>query len=123
MSRLIDIDPQIQPEPEVYEFGYYTFDELPNREVTNIETTLNLITDTKTRGVSGNSFQGCPISDDILHKLPQEDAFCKNILNQIEKGNITNGQLYLVKDKILKRYVLEGDNTYKTVVVPRPLTV
>ena len=32
MSRLIDIDPQIQPEPEPegYGFGYYTFDELPN---------------------------------------------------------------------------------------------
>ena len=30
MSRLIEIDPQIQPEPEPegYEFGYYTFDEL-----------------------------------------------------------------------------------------------
>ena len=57
-----------------------------------------------------------------MHKLQQEDAFCKNILNQIEKGNITDGQLYLVKDKILKRYVLEGDNTYETIVVPRALT-
>ena len=52
MNRQIDIDPQIQPEPEVYEFRYYTFDELPNLEVTNIESTLNSITDTKTRDVS-----------------------------------------------------------------------
>ena len=36
-------------------------------------------------------FQKFPIDDDILHKLQQEDAFCKNILNQIEKGNITDG--------------------------------
>ena len=57
-----------------------------------------------------------------MHKLQQEDAFCKNILNQIEKGNITDGQLYLLKDKILKQYVLEGDNTYDTIVVPRALT-
>ena len=28
----------------------------------------------------------------------------------------------LVKDTILKRYVLEGDNTYETIVVPKPLT-
>ena len=41
MSRLIDKDPQIQPEPEGYEFGYYTCDELPNLEVTNIESTHN----------------------------------------------------------------------------------
>ena len=27
-----------------------------------------------------------------------------------------------MKDKILKRYVLEGDNTYETIVVPRALT-
>ena len=49
MSRLIEIDPQIQPEPEPegYEFGYYTFDELPNLEVSNIESTLNSITDTE----------------------------------------------------------------------------
>ena len=57
-----------------------------------------------------------------MQKLQEEDAFCKNILNQIEKGNITNGQLYLVKDKIFKRYVLEGDNTYETTVIPRALT-
>ena len=71
---------------------------------------------------SGNNFQRFPISDDILHKLEQGDTFHKNILNQVEKGNITDGQLYLVKDKILKRYVLEGDNTYETIVVPRALT-
>ena len=126
MSRLMDIEPQIQPqpepEPEGYEFGYYTFDELPNLEVTNIESTLNSITDTKAGDVSDNNFQGFPISDDILQKLQQEDSFCKNILNQIEKGNITNRQLYLIKDKILKMYVLEGDNTYETIVVPRALT-
>ena len=43
----------------------------------------------------------------------QEDVFCKNILNQIEKGNIVEGQLYLIKDKILKRYIIDGDNTYE----------
>ena len=30
--------------------------------------------------------------------------------------------MYLVKDKILKKYVLEGDNTYETTIVPRALT-
>ena len=41
MSRLISIDPQIQPEPEPegYEFSYYKFDQLPVLEVSNIETT------------------------------------------------------------------------------------
>ena len=51
-----------------------------------------------------------------------EDVFCKNILNEIEKGNIVEKQLYLIKDKILKRYVIDGENTYETTVVPRALT-
>ena len=40
MSHLIEIDPQIQsePEPEGYEFGYYTFDQLPALEVHDIQT-------------------------------------------------------------------------------------
>ena len=103
ISRLIDIDPQIQPEPEGYEFGYYIFDELPSLEVSDIEATSASITNIETEDASGNNFQKFPINDDVLHKLQQEDAFCKNILNQIEKGNITDGQLYLMKDKILKR--------------------
>ena len=75
MSRLIDIDPQIQPEPEGYEFRYYTVDEISSLEVSNIESTLNSIIDTETGDASGNNFQRFHISDDILHKLQQEDAF------------------------------------------------
>ena len=46
----------------------------------------------------------------------------KNILNQIKKGNIQEGQLHIVRDNILKRYVLEGNSTYETTVIPRVLT-
>ena len=48
--------------------------------------------------------------------------FCNNILNQMEKGNIIEGQLYVVKDKLLKRYVIDGNNTYETTGVPRAIT-
>ena len=37
-------------------------------------------------------------------------------------ANIPEGQLYIVRDNILKRYVLEGNNTYETTVIPRTLT-
>ena len=39
MSRLIEIDPQVQSEaePEGYEFGYYTFDQLPAMDVNNVQ--------------------------------------------------------------------------------------
>ena len=103
MSRLINIDPQIQPEPEPepegYEFGYYTFDSLPILEVSSVETTQDLSVETKDDASNDNLWK-LPITNDTLSKLQQEDVFCKNILSQIKKGKLVVGQLYLIRDKI-----------------------
>ena len=121
MSRWIDIDPQIQPEPEPegYEFGYYTFDPLPALEVHNIEATSEKSIQGDT---SDDHLWKLPINNDTISKLQQEDEFCKNILSQIEKGYIVEGQLYIIKDDILRRYVVDGEDTYETIVMPRSLT-
>ena len=124
MSQLIDIDPKIQsePEPDGYEFGYYTFDLLPTLEITNIEATKKKSFETQDEDASDKDPWKLPISDDILSKLQQEDGFHKNILSQIEKGNLIEGQLYLIRNNIPKRYVIDGDDTYETIVIPRTLT-
>ena len=116
MSRLIEIDPQIQSEsePEGYKFGYYTFDSLPALEVHDIQTSS--LDDS-----NGDLLCELPIQTDILIKLQQEDAFGKNIIQQIEKGNIKEGQLYKIDNKQLKRLVTDGNNTYETIVIPRSL--
>ena len=62
------------------------------------------------------------MDNDILFELQQKDAFCVKILAQIEKGNIIEGQVYKVQNKLLKRYVIDGDKTYETIVLPRALT-
>ena len=123
MSRLIEIDSQEQqePEPEGYEFGYNVFDNLPDIEVNDIELTINSITDVETRDMSGHNFQCFPINNNTLQKLQHNGIFCKNIFNQTEKGNIQEGQFYIVRNNILKRYVTEGDSTYETTVIPRAL--
>ena len=54
----------------------------------------------------------------MLSELQLQDAFCANILAQIEKGNITKGQMYKVQNKLLRRYVIDGDKTYETIVLP-----
>ena len=54
--------------------------------------------------------------------MQQEDVFCRNILSQIEKDNIVEAKLYLIKDNILKRYITDGDNTYETTLVLKALT-
>ena len=104
MSRLIDIDLQVQPEsePEGYEFGYYTFDTLPALEVSNVETSQNTSLHVNDTEVSNDDLWKLPLSNNTLSKLQQKDIFCNNILKQIEKGNIIEGQLYIVKDKLLK---------------------
>ena len=124
MSQLIDIDPQIQsePEPEGYEFGYYTFNLLPTLEVTNVETTQKKSLETWDGDASDEDLWKLLISNDILSTLQQEDEFCKNILSQIEKGNLIEGQLYLIRNNILKRYIIDGDDTYETIMIPRTLT-
>ena len=104
MSQLIDIDPQVQQdsEPEGYEFGYYTFDTLPALEVSNVETTQDTsVGVNKDKDI--DDLLELPIDNNTLSRLQQNDEFSANILAQIEKGNIIEGQLYVIQDKILKR--------------------
>ena len=122
MSRLIDINPQIQQdsEPEGYEFEYYTFNTLPAMEVSNVETTKE--TSSKKEKDDMETDVRLPLTDDMLSNLQLQDTFCSHILAQIEKGNIKEGQMYIVQNKLLKRYGIDGDNAYKTIVLPRALT-
>ena len=124
MSRLIDIDLQVQPEsePEGYEFGYYTFDTLPASEVSNIETPQDTSLNVNDINAPDSNLLDLPINNESLFKLQQKDLFCNNILTQIEKGNIIEGQMYTVKDKLLKRYVIDGDNTHETTLILRGIT-
>ena len=122
MSRLIDIDPLTQQdsEPEGYKFGYYTFDTLPAVEVSNLETTQD--TSENNKNDYDEKLVELSLDNDILFELQQKDAVCVKILTQIEKGNIIKGQIYKVQNKLLKRYMTDGDKIYETIVLPRALT-
>ena len=102
MSRLIDIDPQIQEsEPKGYEFGYYTFDTLPAMEVSNIDATQDTSSDNEKD--FDEDLVKLPLTDKILSELQVQDTFCSNILAQTEKGNIKEGQTYKIQNNLLKR--------------------
>ena len=106
MSRLIEIDSQVQqePEPEGYKFGYYVFDSLPDTEVNDIELTINSITDVETKDMSGHNFQGFPIDKDTLQKLQHNDIFCKNSLIKLKKvtyNNVGKFNLPHIWDRVL----------------------
>ena len=57
-----------------------------------------------------------PLTNDMLSNLQSQDTFCYNILTKIEKGNIKEGQTYIVQNKLLKRYVSDANNIYKTCI-------
>ena len=120
MSHLINIDPQVQLEPELegHEFGYYMFNPLPALEIQDIQTSSIGITHD---GNDDDVLCNLLINNNLLAKLQQKDEFCKNIFNQIEKGNIVEGHLYKMNNKLLKRLILDGNNTYETTVIPRSL--
>ena len=90
-------------------------------EVSNIETTQNTSVCVNNNDNSNKDLLELPIKNDTLYQSQQKDMFCTNILTQIEKGNIKQGQLYTIKDKLLKRYVVDSNNTYETTVMPRAL--
>ena len=73
------------------------------------------------RKISKKILLNYPWLIDILSELQLNDTFCANILAQIEKGNIIKGQIYKVQNKLLKRYMTDGDKTYETIVLPRAL--
>ena len=67
MSHMINIDPQVQPEPEQegYEFDYYTFNPLPALEVQYIQA----FSTRSTQDDNVNDFLcNLPIDDNMLAK-------------------------------------------------------
>ena len=95
MSRLIDIDPQIQQdsEPEGYEFGYYTFDTLPAMEVSHVKMTKQ--TSNEKESNDTDSVIKLPLSEDMLSNLQSRDAFCSNIPTQIKKKVISKKDMFM----------------------------
>ena len=94
------------------------FNPLPALEIQDIQTSL--IGTTHDDNVD-ELICNLPIDNNMLARLQQKDEFCQNILNQIEKGNIVNGHLYKRDNKLLKRIIVDGNNTYETTVIPRSL--
>ena len=95
-------------------------DMLSTLEVSNIKTTQDVSSNDESD--PKDHLIELPLDNDMLFKLQQKDTFCANFLAQIEKGNIIEGQLYIVQNKLLNKYVTNGDKTYETIVLPRALT-
>ena len=80
-------------------------------EVSNIEMTKE--TSYKKEENDIDSVVKFPLPENMLSSLQLQDTFCSHILTQIEKGNIKEGQTYLVQKQDTKEIC---------VILPRALT-
>ena len=117
MSRLIEIDPQIEliSEKDGFEFGYYAFDVLPPIEVQEINDEEK----ETSRGMQNLLLNVNKIEN--LIQLQLDDPLCKNITKQLNKGNIIERQPYFIENYILHGVIKKQDHQYQTVVVPKAL--
>ena len=88
MSRLIDIDPDMEqlPEEDGHEFGYYAFDILPPIEISAIEDEDN-----------EQNITNVPVDINKLENLIQlqlDNPFCSKIFKPLTKGNLIETTLF-----------------------------
>ena len=118
MSRLIEINPQIEqvPEEDGHGFAYYAFDVLPPIEVQEINETSsdNEPEDLQNFRLDINKLEN-------LVQLQLNDPFYSNIIKQLNKGNLIERQPYFIEDYVLHRIVKEQNQQHETVVIPRNL--
>ena len=88
-------------------------------EVANVNTTKDTPSNDENKGLT--EFLNEPLPDKMISQLQQQDTFCAHIITQIKKGNIKNGQVYILHNNILRRNVTDNDKTYETIVLPRAL--
>ena len=62
-----------------------------------------------------------PIEDDKLVQMQRRDKFCKNLLNQLESGKLSQKNPYYIEEGILKRYIDDKKQRFEVIVLPREL--
>ena len=121
MSRLIQIDPEAKlcPEQEGYEFGYYAFEDMESIkcEVQEIETTQP----SDPIPLPQEEIR-LPLSDEMLQALQAEDKFYKDISNKLQQEQLQSRNPYYIENGILKKFVEDGKQKFKVVVLPQVLS-
>ena len=123
LSRLIEMDDDIKPPPEVEgkEFGYFPFEELPpattqvREEV--IECEIGNVNIQHPDPVEINNDISLPLKDDKLVQLQKSDQYINKLRKQWENNNLDKNT-YTMENNILKRKIIDNGLLYSPIVVP-----
>ena len=120
MSRLIEITPEIEqePEPPGQEFGYDIFETLEP-----IETTTHYINELKEEiqikheAIPDDLLPIVDLTESQLEDIQMKDKFIKNIVNRLVAKQQPEGKPYYLVGKLLKKYIYDNKQRFEVTVV------
>ena len=121
MSRLIEITPEIEqePEPPGQEFGYDIFETLEP-----IETTTHYINELKEEiqikqeAIPDDLLPIVDLTESQLEDIQMKDKFIKNIVNRLVAKQQPERKPYYLEGKLLKKYIYDNKQRFEVTVVP-----
>ena len=129
LSRLIDIDPDVELQPELkdYEFGHYAFETLPkarSKMVHEILTSLDGIYVCEVNITYNNSENSphsvkLPLSNGKFSCLQDKDLKVRQLKQKVTQGQYA--QFYFIKKGILYRSMVDNGHKFEAAVVPEDL--
>ena len=120
MSRLIEITPEIEqePEPPGQEFGYDIFETLEP-----IETTTHYINELKEEiqikheAIPDDLLPIVDLNESQLEDIQMKDKFIKNIINGLVAKQQPEGKPYYLEGRLLKKYIYDNKQRFEVTVV------
>ena len=129
LSRLIDIDPDVELQPELkdYEFGHYAFETLPKakgkvvHEVITSSGGVDICEVNITYNNSENSPYSVklPLSNEKFSCLQDKDLKVRQLKQKVIQGQYA--QFYFIKKGVLYRSVVDNGHKFEAAVVPEDL--
>ena len=129
LSRLIDIDPDVELQPELkdYEFGCYAFETLPKakgktvHEVITSPGGVDICEVNITYNNSKNSPYSVklPLSNEKFSCLQDKDLKVRQLKQKVIQGQYA--QFYFIKKGVLYRSMVDNGHKFEAAVVPEDL--
>ena len=121
MSRLIEITPEIEqePEPPGQEFGYDIFETLEPIETTTLYINeLKEEIQTKQEAIPDDLLPIADLTESQLEDIQMKDKFIKNIVNRLVAKQQPEGKPYYLEGRLLKKYIYDNKQRFEVTVVP-----
>ena len=120
MSRLIEITPEIEqePEPPGQEFGYDIFETLePIETTTHYFNELKEEIQIKHEAIPDDLLPIVDLTESQLEDIQMKDKFIKNIVNRLVAKQQPEGKPYYLEGRLLKKYIYDNKQRFEVTVV------